>query len=73
MSAIELSHRLSGADIAPLKRYETTHIYIGDPKSVPDLRRGGPFYPEERRAAPPAVRPHVKRNPQKQSGHTGGT
>ena len=31
ISAIELSYRLSGADIAPLKRYETTHIYVNKP------------------------------------------
>ena len=31
ISAIELSYRLSGADIAPLKRFETTHIYVHKP------------------------------------------
>ncbi len=63
ISAIELSYRLSGADIAPLKRYETTHIYIGDPNSIPASRRGRP-------SAPPSVRPPTEsNNPPKQSGH----
>ncbi len=31
ISAIELSYRLSGANVAPVKRYETTHIYVHDP------------------------------------------
>ena len=31
ISAIELSYRLSGANVAPLKRYETTHIHVHDP------------------------------------------
>ena len=40
ISAIELSYRLSGADIAPLKRYETTHIYVHEPNPSLLPRRG---------------------------------
>jgi hypothetical protein len=69
ISAIELSCRLSSGNIAPLKRYETTHIYVHEPNPAPSSRRGGPFYPEERRAAPPAVRPQSEFSPPKQSGH----
>jgi hypothetical protein len=63
ISAIELSYRLSGADIAPLKRFETTHIYVHEPNPAPDVSRG-------LSSDPPAVRPQVELNPQKQSGHS---
>jgi hypothetical protein len=63
ISAIELSYRLSGADIAPLKRFETTHIYVHEPDSAPDLRTGGP-------SAPSAVQPSSESNPDQQSGHS---
>jgi hypothetical protein len=62
VSAIELSYRLSGADIAPLKRFETTHIYIREPDSAAAVSTGGS-------SDPPAVRPHVESTSKQQSGH----
>ena len=77
ISAIELSYRLSGADIAPLKRFETTHIYIREPDPAAAPLTGGPFHPEDRSAAPlypdegrAAVRPHVESKSRQQSGHS---
>ena len=62
ISAIELSYRLSGADIAPLKRIETTHIYISNPNSASAPRTGQP-------STPPAVRPTTEpEKPPKQIG-----
>jgi hypothetical protein len=63
ISAIELSYRLSGADIAPLKRFETTHIYVQEPNPAPAVSRGGS-------SDPPAARPPSESNPHQQSGHS---
>ncbi len=63
ISAIELSYRLSGADIAPLKRFETTHIYVHEPSPASVASGEGP-------SDPPAVRPSSESDPHQQSGHS---
>ncbi len=63
ISAIELSYRLSGADIAPLKRVETTHIHIQQPNPASAPSRG-------ESSDPPAVRPqNESKNSPRESGH----
>jgi hypothetical protein len=81
ISAVELSYRLSGADVAPLKRYETTHIYINKSNSAPSapsaVRPSAESTPQQQSGHPNIVAPpnslNPKEGPHKQSGHTRGT
>lgn len=62
LGAIELSCRLRGANIAPLKRYETTHIYVHEPNPSSG-------HPKGESTGTPAARPHLEPSTRKQSGH----
>ncbi len=60
LNAIELSCRLSGGNIAPLRRYEVTHKYIHETN---------PALPPNSASAESSSQPPAS-SPQKQSGHS---